>query len=317
MSEQIAVLERSAIRRLDPEDAIAQAKKWADALMRVVKETRIAVNISGREYLKVEAWQTLARFNYCWIDTEWTRDIKDEEGRVLGVEARARLMSLDTGQSLGGAEGSCMMDEELEGRDGQVIERWSEYYAVKSMAQTRAQGKVGRMAYAWVAVLAGYESTPAEEMTGVSRGKQNLCPKCGKSAIIKGKAEYGGGWLCFGKKGGCGAKFTDAEWEAAGDTQVVNPVNTAASGPASPATGDSGSVTTAASPVGGEAAHPHEDKDFLLGRIKAVADKMGMKASERAELWKKHCGPGATPEQVDTAALADLYTTLVALSGKK
>ena len=60
------------IRRLDPEDAIIQAKKWADALMRVVKETRISVNISGREYLKVEAWQTLARFNYCWIDTEWS-----------------------------------------------------------------------------------------------------------------------------------------------------------------------------------------------------------------------------------------------------
>lgn len=35
------------------------------------------------------------------------------------------------------------------------------------------------------------------------------CPKCGKEAIIKGKKEYGGGWLCYGKKGGCGAKFAD------------------------------------------------------------------------------------------------------------
>jgi hypothetical protein len=35
------------------------------------------------------------------------------------------------------------------------------------------------------------------------------CPHCGQSAIIKGRAEYGGGWLCFGKKGGCGAKFSD------------------------------------------------------------------------------------------------------------
>lgn len=33
------------------------------------------------------------------------------------------------------------------------------------------------------------------------------CPKCGKETIIKGKEEYGGGWLCFAKKGGCGAKF--------------------------------------------------------------------------------------------------------------
>jgi|GEM_PF-1546489 len=35
------------------------------------------------------------------------------------------------------------------------------------------------------------------------------CPKCGQEAIIKGKEEYGGGFLCFKKKGGCGAKFAD------------------------------------------------------------------------------------------------------------
>lgn len=33
------------------------------------------------------------------------------------------------------------------------------------------------------------------------------CPACEASAIINGKKEYGGGFLCFGKKGGCGAKF--------------------------------------------------------------------------------------------------------------
>lgn len=36
-----------------------------------------------------------------------------------------------------------------------------------------------------------------------------VCPDCGADAIIKGKAEYGGGWICFGKKGGCGAKWPD------------------------------------------------------------------------------------------------------------
>ncbi len=35
------------------------------------------------------------------------------------------------------------------------------------------------------------------------------CPECGKEAIIKGRQEYGGGWVCFAKKGGCGAKFKD------------------------------------------------------------------------------------------------------------
>jgi len=41
------------------------------------------------------------------------------------------------------------------------------------------------------------------------RDSQRKCPSCGKEAIIKGKEEYGGGWICFGKKGGCGAKFAD------------------------------------------------------------------------------------------------------------
>lgn len=36
------------------------------------------------------------------------------------------------------------------------------------------------------------------------------CPVCGKvNTIIKGKKEYGGGWLCYNKKGGCGQKFAD------------------------------------------------------------------------------------------------------------
>lgn len=43
------------------------------------------------------------------------------------------------------------------------------------------------------------------------RNSERVCPQCGKAAIIKGKAEYGGGWLCFNKKGGCGAKFGDKD----------------------------------------------------------------------------------------------------------
>ncbi len=39
------------------------------------------------------------------------------------------------------------------------------------------------------------------------RQAERVCPKCGKATIIKGKEEYGGGWLCFTKKGGCNAKF--------------------------------------------------------------------------------------------------------------
>lgn len=43
------------------------------------------------------------------------------------------------------------------------------------------------------------------------------CPDCGKEeTIIKGKQQYGGGWVCFNKKGGCGANFPD------GDERIEN-----------------------------------------------------------------------------------------------
>jgi hypothetical protein len=43
------------------------------------------------------------------------------------------------------------------------------------------------------------------------RQADRRCPACGQPTIIKGKQEYGGGWLCFAKKGGCGAKFKDGD----------------------------------------------------------------------------------------------------------
>lgn len=43
------------------------------------------------------------------------------------------------------------------------------------------------------------------------RDAQRTCPECQGAFIIKGKAEYGGGFLCFKKKGGCGAKFEDGD----------------------------------------------------------------------------------------------------------
>ena len=51
------------------------------------------------------------------------------------------------------------------------------------------------------------------------RNAERTCPSCGASAIIKGKAEYGGGWVCFTKKGGCNAKFRDDDVSITGQPQ--------------------------------------------------------------------------------------------------
>lgn len=54
------------------------------------------------------------------------------------------------------------------------------------------------------------------------RETKRHCPQCGKECIIKGKADWGGGWVCWNKPGksdGCGAKFKDGD--QAIESQVV------------------------------------------------------------------------------------------------
>ena len=171
MSERYVPLAPS---KIDPEAIVTDATRKANVLMKVVKAAGLEKQIGPNKYLLVEAWQTTARFDSCLIDTGWVRRVVRDT--VVGYEAQARLRRLSDGAVLAMAEACCMMNEQLERDDGTLFDRWTEEYAAESMAQTRAQGKVGRMIYGFVAVLAGYQSTPAEEMDGV-RGK-------GKTAIV-------------------------------------------------------------------------------------------------------------------------------------
>jgi hypothetical protein len=57
------------------------------------------------------------------------------------------------------------------------------------------------------------------------REAQRICPSCQQAAIIKGREEYGGGWICFKKKGGCGAKYSTGDAAIEGQTvgRIFNP----------------------------------------------------------------------------------------------
>jgi hypothetical protein len=57
------------------------------------------------------------------------------------------------------------------------------------------------------------------------RKADRVCPSCGKPAIIKGKAEYGGGWLCWKKKDGCGLQYAEDDAAITGQPvgRVPNP----------------------------------------------------------------------------------------------
>jgi hypothetical protein len=78
-------------------------------------------------------------------------------------------------------------------------------YTIKCVLTSRRSGAL---------VATGMGSCNSYESKYRWREGKRVCPVCGKDAIIKGKKEYDrtggeGGWLCFTKKGGCGAKFAD------------------------------------------------------------------------------------------------------------
>ena len=121
----------------------------ADALMGVVMQKRLYVPIRKKNYLLVDAWTCLGSLVGVFPRTVWSRPVEN------GWEARVEAVTKD-GQVVGAAEAECLRSET----------RWTnaDDYAVRSMAQTRAMGKALRMPLGFIAVLAGFEATPAEEM---------------------------------------------------------------------------------------------------------------------------------------------------------
>jgi hypothetical protein len=63
-------------------------------------------------------------------------------------------------------------------------------------------------------VGSGVGSCSSFEVKYRYRDAKRSCPNCGKPTIIKGKEEFGGGFICWKKEGksdGCGAKFSDSD----------------------------------------------------------------------------------------------------------
>lgn len=71
--------------------------------------------------------------------------------------------------------------------------------------------KVRILSQAGVLLGAGVGTCSTMEGKFRFRKAEQKCPSCGKETIIKGRQEYGGGWLCYQKRGGCGAKFKEGD----------------------------------------------------------------------------------------------------------
>ena len=137
---------------MKPADMVAAAQERAEVVANIIRRQGLAKRISGKEYVQVEGWCTLAAQYSLVPSVQWSKPL--ETG---GFEAQAELRRMDNGAVVATAQAECGTYG-----DGPWMERAA--YAQRSMAETRAVSKVCRVALSWVMVLAGYEVTPAEEV---------------------------------------------------------------------------------------------------------------------------------------------------------
>ncbi len=175
MSTELEVIEQAPqsvtlFRSDEPDEIIARATSTAASLAQVIRSQKLAVSISGREHVRVEGWTLLGTLLGVFPSLVWSRELADGGG----WEARCEARTLD-GRVVGSAEAMCSRSEKT----------WAnrDDYALRSMAQTRATSKALRQPLGFVMALAGFEATPAEEMTFAKSPWQNLVDVAQASGI--------------------------------------------------------------------------------------------------------------------------------------
>ena len=179
MTQEVAIREQSIA--LSPQEVVETATTQAKLLMNIVEQTKCFQQISGKKYLQVEAWETIGAFNRTHAETEViTPIVRDNE--TIGYQAHVQLWK--DGVIVGGAVMPCYFTENCcKGKEGDA-----KHKACMSAAQTFATSKAYRMNFSYVAILAGYQAMPAEEITEDMADKtEHWCSEHNTAFFKKGK----------------------------------------------------------------------------------------------------------------------------------
>ncbi len=147
--------EISLFRTDDPDEVVERASKIAKSLAKVVQQQKLFTQIGPNKHIRVEGWQTLGAMAGVFAVGEG----EPEPVEIDGIKGfRATVVAMRNGEVIGRATAFCMRDEP----------RWSTqpHHALASMAATRATSKALKGPLGFIVKLAGYNSTPAEEMPG-------------------------------------------------------------------------------------------------------------------------------------------------------
>lgn len=136
-----------------PNSIIEGAQEQARALMDVVEQQHLYQILRGKKFLNVEAWQLVASFTGLSATIEYSRPLDVEDD--IGYEARA-IVQDKNGNEVSAGESEC--------RKSEKGKQTHSHNQLRSMAQTRAISKSLRNKLAFIAVMAGFSPTTAEEM---------------------------------------------------------------------------------------------------------------------------------------------------------
>jgi hypothetical protein len=142
----------TALFSQDPEQAFIEAQRLVSVVARRCTGPGYLVNIRGKQYPKIEWWTTVSASLGLFPQVLFAQRLdRDDE---IAYEAKVAVYRQN--QIVASGEAMCSSKEE----------RWShaDEYAIKSMAITRASGKAYRIPLSFLAVMAGLEATPAEEI---------------------------------------------------------------------------------------------------------------------------------------------------------
>lgn len=154
-----------------PTEVMTMAVLLKDLIVR----QNLYTNIKGRNYAHVDAWQMAGFLTGLTAVVDEPKDLstKDEIKWSCSAKIYSGEKIVGTGYAL------CSSKE--------TNKKGFDEYAVLSMAQTRAIGKAYRNKIGWIIKLAGYESTPSEEMRKVNEEPP---------ATIQVKKEFEGAITC-------------------------------------------------------------------------------------------------------------------------
>jgi len=171
MSEEntAIVVKNTLPEAIPPRLVVNNATEQAKALMDVVEKQQLYKAIEDKKYLRVEAWQFIGAFNGSYPVVEYTKPVYEGE-KIIAYESKVNIMK--NGEVISSGIMQCGIDEFVtQGKVG-----YAKHVAAQSMAQTRAESKASRLVYSFIAVLGGYQPTPAEEMETEEAPEYGICP---------------------------------------------------------------------------------------------------------------------------------------------